>query len=308
VVGELVRACRKGGIRFGAYYSTCDWRHPAFPFGSPGGGSHKPHPDMAAYDRYLRAQTAELVKKYGPLLTLWFDIPQSYTEKYGLPTVRYLRKLQPDILINNRIYTPSKNNKDFAHQNELGDFNTPEQKIGNFNRERPWETCMTICQQWSWKPNDKLKSLEQCVRTLLYTIGGDGNLLLNVGPMPDGRIEPRQVERLKEMGQWVKKYSEAIYDTRGGPFKPGKWGASVCKGRDIYLFVMDWQNGDTITLPPIDAKILETKVLSGGTATVTQDKNGIKITLPQKDHAKIATVIKMRVDRDAFSIKPVDVK
>ena len=86
-----------------------------------------------------------------------------------------IRKLQPNIVMNNRGGLP-------------GDFDTPEQRVGGFNRERPWETCMTICQQWAWKPGDRLKSLEQCLQTLLYTVGGDGNLLFNVGPMPDGRI------------------------------------------------------------------------------------------------------------------------
>ena len=78
---------------------------------------------------------------------------------------------------------------------------------------------MTICQQWAWKPNDRMKSLKECIQTLVRVAGGDGNLLFNVGPMPDGRIEPRQVDRLKEMGDWLRKYGESIYGTRGGPFK-----------------------------------------------------------------------------------------
>ncbi len=76
---------------------------------------------------------------------------------------------------------------------------------------------MTIGEQWAWKPSDKLKSNTECIHTLLQTIGGDGNLLFNVGPMPDGRMEQRQVERLgKEMGEWVSINREAVYGTRGG--------------------------------------------------------------------------------------------
>ena len=82
---------------------------------------------------------------------------------------------------------------------ELSVDDTPEQQIGSFQIYRPWETCMTICQQWAWKPDDKLKSTAQCIRTLIRTAGGDGNLLFNVGPMPDGQIESRQVDRLKDM-------------------------------------------------------------------------------------------------------------
>jgi alpha-L-fucosidase len=78
---------------------------------------------------------------------------------------------------------------------------------------------MTICRQWAWKPNDPMKSLKECIQTLVRVVGGDGNLLFNVGPMPDGRIEPRQVERLLEMGDWLNRYGQSIYGTRGGPFK-----------------------------------------------------------------------------------------
>ena len=90
--------------------------------------------------------------------------------------------------------------------------------MGKLQTGRPWETCMTICTQWSWKPNDELKSLKECLQVLVNTVGGDGNLLLNVGPMPDGRIEPRQVERLREIGRWLAKYGESIYGTAAGRF------------------------------------------------------------------------------------------
>jgi alpha-L-fucosidase len=78
---------------------------------------------------------------------------------------------------------------------------------------------MTICQQWAWKPNDRMKSLKECIHTLVRVTGGDGNLLFNVGPMPDGRIEPRQVDRLKEMGDWLRQYGESIYGTAASPIK-----------------------------------------------------------------------------------------
>jgi len=306
VMKELAAACRKHGIRLGAYYSACDWHHPAFPLGSPGGRTKKPNPDIKAYDKYLRAQTEELITNYGPLVTIWFDVPQVYTAEYGNPMVKRLRELQPDILVNNRAYSDGRRSG-FAHQSSVGDYSTPEQKVGGFDRERPWETCMTICRQWAWKPNDRMKSRKQCIQTLLQTVGGDGNLLFNVGPMPDGRIEPRQVERLKEMGEWIDKYSKAIYKTRGGPFMPSKWGAATCRDKKIYLFVMNWQDGDTLYLPAIDAKIKKAKSLSGGKVKFTQNDEGITISMPQEDQDEIATVIELKLDRDAFEITPVKV-
>jgi alpha-L-fucosidase len=142
---------------------------------------------------------------------------------------------------------------------------------------------------------------------LLQTVGGDGNLLLNVGPMPDGRIEPRQVERLTEMGAWLAKYGDGVYGTRGGPFKPSKWGTSTCKGDKIYLFVMNWPAEGPLELPAVDATILGTRTLTGGTAVVDQTEKGIVVDLAKPDRDEIATMIELSVDQAAFKIEPVDV-
>jgi alpha-L-fucosidase len=235
-----------------------------------------------------------LVNNYGPLLTMWFDVPREVHQAQGLPVTLALRQLQPNIVINNRGYMEPS-----------GDYDTPEQKIGGFNRNRPWETCMTICQQWAWKPNDAMKSLEQCVQTLLYTIGGDGNLLFNVGPMPDGRIEPRQVDRLKEMGDWITPRAEAIYGTRGGPIKPGPWGASTCKDDHVYLFVMNWPTDGPLTLPTLGAKITEAKLLAGGAVKFTADDQKRTFDVPADQRDAIATVIRLTVEGKALDIVPV---
>jgi alpha-L-fucosidase len=152
-----------------------------------------------------------------------------------------------------------------------------------------------------------MKSAKECIRTLLQTVGGDGNLLFNVGPMPDGRIEPRQVERLMQMGAWLKKYSDGVYGTRGGPFKPGKWGASTCKAGKIYLYVMNWQNGDRVVLPSIDCEIISYRTFGGGQLLLKQKKNSIEIRLPASGRDEIATVIELTVKGSAFDINPVDV-
>ena len=119
---------------------------------------------------------------------------------------------------------------------------------------------MTICNQWAWKPGDSMKSLPQCLQTLVRCAGGDGNLLFNVGPMPNGEIEPRQVERLKEMGVWLAKYGESIYGTRGGPFKPDRQMASTRTGNTVYVHVLKW-DGDSISLPTLPKKIVASSLL-----------------------------------------------
>ncbi len=275
VVGELSAACKRQGVVFCTYHSICDWHNPDYPLGSPGGKSKKPSPNMDRYNQYLKSQLAELIKNYGPLGILWFDgeWEAPWTYERGVDLYRYCRGLQDSIIINNRV---GKGREGMAGttkggEPQPGDYDTPEQQIGAFNNQRPWETCMTICQQWAWKPNDRLKSLQECLQTLIRCVGGDGNLLLNVGPMPTGEIEPRQVERLQEIGQWLDKYGESIYGTRGGPFKPGKWGASTRKKDVIFLQVFQWPNGP-LELPAIHRKVVEARVLgvSGGTAQVKQ--------------------------------------
>jgi len=311
VVGELAEACKKHDIQFCAYYSVCDWRHPDYPLDSPGGKSKKEDHNMPRYYTYLLNQTQELIDNYGPLGVMWFDgeWEEPWTREYGNGLYQRLLTHQPSLIVNNRVSKGRHGMAGTTKQSNLnaGDFDTPEQQIGAFNRDRPWETCMTICQQWAWKPNDKMKSEKECIQTLLYAVGGDGNLLFNVGPMPDGRIEPRQVERLEAMGDWLREYSEGVYGTRGGPFKPGKWGAATCKGNKIYLFVMNWPDDSALELPAIAQRIIHSKTLSRGDATVKSSRAGITIDLPIGDRNEIATVIELTLDGNAFDITPLDI-
>ena len=189
----------------------------------------------------------------------------------------------------------------------MGDYSTPEQRIGGFDRQRPWETCMTICRQWALKPNDNMKSTKQCIQTLLHTVGGNGNLLFNVGPMPDGRIEPRQVERLEEMGAWLKKYGDTVYGTRGGPFMPGEWGASTCKKNKINLFVMNWPSDGPLKIPAAGIKVKKAKVKTGGTVKMSRTEKMVELDVPEENRDPIATVIELTVDGKAFKIEPVKI-
>ncbi|MEN6577906.1 MAG: alpha-L-fucosidase [Phycisphaerales bacterium] len=284
VCKQLADACHKQGLALGWYYSPRDWYHPDFA--------------TERHDKYIQfylAQLREICTNYGRVDILWFDGLDSPRNLWGdTPEKSFLllRMLQPDIILNNRGGLP-------------GDLDTPEQQIGGFNRERPWETCMTICRQWAWKPNDDMKSLKQCLQTLLYTVGGDGNLLFNVGPMPDGRIEPRQVERLREMGGWLRKYGAGVYGTRGGPFKPARWGASTCKDNKIYLYVMNWPEEGPLVLPAVAATIQSVRALSGGEATMKRTDDGIAIDVPVTHRDSIATVVELTVEGRAFDIAPV---
>ena len=287
VVKELAAACKRQGIAFGTYYSTCDWYDTNWPFTSPGGKTKREKSDLDAYEKYLQGQITELIKNYGPLLTIWNDVPGVYGKR-GANTIKLVRQLQPDILINNRT-------------GDGGDYDTPEQRVGKYQDSRPWETCMTICRQWAWKPNDTMKSLKECLQTLVTCAGGDGNLLFNVGPTADGIIETRQIERLKEMGAWLAKNGESIYGTRGGPWKPTKVVASTRKGNVIYLHVLNLSK-PILTLPPLPRKILGATLLNGYKVDFSQSERTVEITLPAHRLDPVDTIIKLELDGSAMDI------
>ena len=178
---------------------------------------------------------------------------------------------------------------------------------GNYDVDQPWESCITICNQWSWKPDDKLKSLDECLSTLIKTVGGGGNLLLNVGPMPDGRIEPRQAERLREIGQWLSKNGEAIYGTKGGPYKPTNSIASTRKDNAIYIHLINFR-GKELSLPfPFDAKVIECSWLNGEKLPVTQKGDSVIIDLKNSPGESI-NVVKISLSVDTENFKTVEMK
>lgn len=290
-VAEMAEACRKRDFPFGIYESVCDWWHPDFPLGSPKGYVRKPNPNMDRYEKYLTAQVEELMTNYGPLLTLWFDWPQEFGKDRGLRILHKIRCLQPDILINDRLAAP-------MGEAIPGDYDTPEGKVGNMQLNRPWETCMKLGQQWSWKPDDKILPLKNCLHVLVNTVGGGGNLLLNVPPGPDGAIEPEQAERIREIGRWLKKYGESIYETRGGPFERGPWGAATRKGNTIYLHILD-PSLDEVKLAPLRRKVIEARVLTGGTATVKNDDMALRVSVPKADRDDIDTIVALKLDGPA---------
>ena len=312
VMKELTGECKRQGLAFGPYYSILDWYQPDYGESRGAGPGYKldREPDLEKYVTYMKSQLRELNTRYGPFLVFWFDgeWEKPWSPQRGVDLNNFCRGLQPDALINNRVGKGRQGMQGMSKSGRFaGDFGTPEQRVGTFSREVPWETCMTICRQWAWKPNDQLKSLKECLHVLIYTAGGDGNLLLNVGPMPDGRIEPRQVERLREIGGWLKKYGRSIYATRGGPFKPGKWGASTCREETIYLHVLNWP-GDGLILPTIDKKITASRLLTGGNLTLRQTADGIRISVPKENRQEIDTIVALTLDGNAFDIPPVDVK
>lgn len=308
VLMEMKKACGKYGIMFGTYYSICDWKHPLYPLGSPGGKTKKETGNMADFVPLIKLQTKELIENYHTKI-LWFDgeWEEPWTHEMGLDFYQYLKGLDEHILINNRVDKGRKGMEGITLSKEFaGDFATPEQRIGTYDIENPWESCITICKQWAWKPNDEMKSLDECLFTLLKTVGGGGNLLLNIGPMPDGRIEPRQVERLKEIGEWLKKYGESVYETKGGPYKPNEWLASTRKGNKIYLHLMNF-NRSTLRIPfPANVEIKNCQILHGENLEYVTKGDLLQVELPAKQTESV-TVIEITARDNTEGIQTINV-
>ena len=159
--------------------------------------------------------------------------------------------------------------------------------------------------QWSWKPEDEIKSLKRCIDVLVTCAGRNGNLALNTNPMPDGQIEPRQAERFREIGHWLKQYGESIYGTRGGPFL-GLDCLSTRKDNRVYVHVLKWHT-ERLQLPGIPRKIVSSKLLTGGTATVRQTEEQIEIDVPAEQRQELDTIILLELDGPASELKPVPV-
>jgi alpha-L-fucosidase len=280
---------------FGTYYSICDWRHPDYPIEHQREG-RKEGADMNQYIKYMKSQLRELVEKYHTKI-LWFDgeWEDPWTHEMGMDLYKYVRSLNDEIIINNRVDKGRRGMEGVSESSRYaGDFATPEQQVGRFDTLTPWESCITICTQWAWKPDDLLKTKEECIKTLVRTAGGDGNLLLNVGPKPDGTIEKRQADRLKEIGKWLDKNGESIYGTNGGPIPPKDWGITTHKGDNVYVHLLGPIQGIVIKDFPYEvtgAEFLDT----GNEVSYSQKKKILRLNIPSFNEDEVVKVIKLDV-------------
>lgn len=297
VLKMLAEECRKQGVKLFFYHSQLDWKHPDyFPRGRTGQSSGRPESgDWYKYLDFMDGQLTELLTRYGPVGGIWFDgmwdKPQAdwrLRQTYDL-----IHKLQPAALVgSNHHLAPIAGEdfqmfeKDLPGSNTAG-FNTTE--IGSI----PLETCETINGAWGYNASDKrFKSTRDLVHYLVRAAGYNANFLLNVGPMPNGRIQPEFVTRLHEVGQWLGKNGESIYGTRGGPVSPRPWGVTTTKGNKIYVHVLNWTDS-VLAMPKLPAKVKSAKLLMDGRTLDFRedDKYGFLLTIPRDGVDPFDTVI-----------------
>lgn len=296
-LAELAEECRRQGLDLFFYYSQLDWHHPDYwPRGRTGHGTARP--DSGQWERYLDfmdQQLTELLTNYGPIGGIWFDgMWDKPDAEWRLDqTYDLIHRLQPAALIipnHHEKPLPGEDvqtfEQDLPGSNTAG-FNTAE--IGDL----PLETSLTINGSWGFDITDKDdKSVPELIGYLVRAAGYGANLLLNIGPRPDGTIDPEQAQRLRAVGDWLETYGTAIYGTRAGPVPPRAWGATTQREDTVFVHVLDWPD-PTLALPALGDVRNATVVGSGEAVPFTETPDGLVLTLPPSrpnQHARVVAL------------------
>jgi len=304
VMKELSMAVRKEGMTMGWYHSIMDWRHPDYlprrgweMADRPATGA-----DMDRYVKYLHNEVTQLLSDYGPIGVMWFDgeWESTWTSKYGKALYDLCRKIQPKVIVNNRV-SPGRNGMDDATL-AAGDYGTPEQYIPATGLPgQDWETCMTMNGHWGYNAYDtQWKSSRTLIRNLVDICSKGGNYLLNVGPRADGTFPPEAVTRLQDIGRWMKVNGESIYGTTASSFDSLAWGRSTTKrtGKKttLYLQVFDWPTGGRLVVPGVGNTPVGARILGGKKVTVVRNGGDLIVQVPSKAPNADATVVALTVE------------
>ena len=321
ILKELSAACRKQGIRLCFYHSIMDWHHPDYlPRRDWEKDRYAAGADFDRYVQHLKNQLKELITNYGPIGVLWFDgeWESTWNEKYGRDLYRYVRSLQPDIIINNRVGASRSGMEGFSQDKEsAGDFGTPEQQIPATGLSGvDWETCMTMNDNWGYNSHDKnFKSAESLVRMLADIASKGGNYLLNIGPTSEGVFPPESIERLRQIGQWMKTNGESIYTTQASPFKKLEWGRctqkAIAGGTRLYLHVFNWPVDGKLVVPGIYNKAKQAYLLADpkkAALKVSRKEDSLVIEVPAQAPDSLDSVVVLDVEGQSDVSDPPEIK
>ncbi|MGD0261111.1 MAG: alpha-L-fucosidase [Verrucomicrobiota bacterium] len=337
---ELADACRAAGLKLCFYYSIMDWHHPDWGTRRAWNDKASGTPDMDHYTAYMKAQLKELLTRYGPIGILWFDgeWEKPWTHERGVDLYNYVRALQPNIIINNRVGKARTGMEGMDQGAErIGDYGTPEQQIPatGFGPGVDWESCMTMNNHWGYNKHDQnWKSSTTLIRNLIDCASKGGNYLLNIGPTAEGVFPDACIERLEDIGKWMKVNSQAICGTQASPFESLPWGrctqkklpaASAVTGfrqnaawpfadlhgtsaagqTRLYFFVYDWPTNCQLVIPGLANKPLRAFLLDGRQPLqFTAANNSVCITVPAAAPDKAASVIALDLQGAPQIVKP----
>ena len=291
IIRELADECQRQGIRLHFYYSHLDWAREDYPVGRTGTkcGKDPKRADWPSYYRFMNAQLTELLTNYGPVGAIWFDgwwdhdsdatpFDWQLDEQYAL-----IHRLQPACLVgNNHHMTPNPGEdiqifeRDLPGENKAG-FVDEAAEVSRL----PLETCETMNGMWGYKIVDQnYKTTRQLVHYLVNTAGKGANLLMNIGPQPNGCLPATAVQRLKEMGEWMQTYGTTIRATRAGDIPVQQWGATTRRGDRLFVHILDYNRRELYL--PLSCRVLKASTFpEGKRVAVTKTSEGVVLTLPE---------------------------
>jgi len=296
---ELALECAKEGIELHFYYSLLDWGRQDYGFGKPIVNHEPQNADWNSYIKFMKTQLTELITKYPNITGIWFDghwerqnVNWHYDEIYSL-----IHKLSPKVLVGNNHHLAPFRGEDFQmFEKDLPGENTTgfsgQSKIGAL----PLETCETINNSWGFNINDNhYKSVKQIIHYLVNAAGRNANFLLNVGPMPNGKIQPEFTDTLGKVGEWMKKYGESIYDTRGNIIAPQPWGVVTQKMDTLYVHILNGLKEQYVFIPDVKRKILKARLFGHSSELkFKQQPEGVFVYLPNITLDNIDTIIQLQ--------------
>ena len=287
---EVSEATKKHGLKLGWYYSTRDWTHPDYL-----------KDNNKAYNHYYENQVEELLSDYGPVDIMWFDHCFGQWAQYTIP--RLYEKMyahNPNLLVNNRAVRGIKDVPKKYESLVSADFDTPENRMGAYQHGRPWESCMILSPTpdhggWSYRPDGVTRSLDETLKLLSSCVTGDGNMLLNLAPLPDGSLKPEERAILEGIAPWMKKHGQAIYGTRGGPWINGDWGGSTYKETESVAYLHLFE-GKEIVLNRIPQSVLKAETVDGIAVPFEQGESTVTVKLPKEALDQHVSIVKLTLD------------
>ncbi|HYT74329.1 MAG TPA: alpha-L-fucosidase [Vicinamibacterales bacterium] len=297
----LAEECRRQGLKLFFYYSQLDWHNPDY-FPRGGTGQDAGRPAQGSWPRYLdymNAQLRELLTNYGDIAGIWFD---GWWDKPDADwqldrTYSLIHQLQPAALIGSNHHRRPNPGEDF----QMFEKDLPGGRSQGFNQgseigQLPLETCETMNGAWGFNLTDRrYKSTADLIRYLVRAAGSNANFLLNVGPMPNGRIQPEFITRLREVGAWTAKNGESIYGTRGGPIAPHPWGVTTRKGNRVYVHVLDSPD-PSLLLPAMPSAVRSARLIGGRTVDFKSGDFGVVLTVPRDGIDPIDTIVVLELE------------
>lgn len=294
ILKEIADACQRNGIKLHIYYSHLDWRRDDYvPIGRTGHDSgRKLDGKWEDYLAFMNKQLSELLTNYGPVGAIWFDglwdrdeIPGGLNPELWKLSEQYalIHSLQPACLIGNNHHMTPFEGEDI----QIFERDKPGENISGLSGQEvsslPLETCQTMNESWGyWITDNEYKTSDELIRYLVETAGNDANLLLNVGPRPDGTLPEIAIDRLKDIGKWMKTYAPTVKGVRGGPVEPRDWGVTTHRDRTMFVHVLDCRD-KALFIPYVGNKLVAAKAFAGGNRIrFSQTKDGIILDMSGK--------------------------